>query len=69
MAAELSVIIKNAGESAEGLARAVLGVRVIFGRDLPENPVFVLGVTHALQRLSSKGVGAALSALVSARGQ
>jgi fructuronate reductase len=62
MAAELSAIVKSTEGSAQELARAVLGVSAIFGRDLPKNPAFVLGVTQALQRLLSDGVGAALSA-------
>jgi len=45
----------EAGLSAERLAPALLGVREVFGDDLPQNPAFVGAVTDALGRLLRDG--------------
>jgi fructuronate reductase len=55
LAARLRHLADAAGPSAERLAPALLGVREIFGTDLPQDPRFVAAVTGALRRLYADG--------------
>jgi fructuronate reductase len=69
MAAELAQAVGRAGLQADGLVAAALGLRSIFGEDLPQNPVFISSVSKALHNLLSLGVCATLSALATTRGE
>jgi fructuronate reductase len=51
----LKALADEAGPVATRLAPALLGVREIFGDDLPRNPVFTGVVTSALDRLLTQG--------------
>jgi fructuronate reductase len=55
LAARLRQLADAAGPSAERLAPALLGVREIFGTDLPQDPRLVAAVTEALRRLYADG--------------
>jgi fructuronate reductase len=46
---------RDNGLSAEDLASAYLGVKEVFGDDLPGNPRFSRPVTRALARLMERG--------------
>ncbi len=49
------IAARVAGVGPEGLARALLGMRAVFGTDLPLDPRFVSAVTAALTRLYAMG--------------
>lgn len=55
LAARLKAVADGAGRSADTLAPALLGVREVFGDDLPGNPAFADAVTKALGRLLADG--------------
>lgn len=55
LAPRLAEIAGRAGQDAEALARAYLGVREVFGDDLPRHPVFAGAVAGALGRLLAHG--------------
>lgn len=55
LAARLAALTASAGGSAERLAPALLGVREVFGDDLPRSPAFTGPVTAALDRLLKRG--------------
>ena len=55
MAARLRELADRAGGSAENLAGLLLGVREIFGDDLPNDSRFTGAVTANLVRLYEKG--------------
>ncbi|HYG91104.1 MAG TPA: mannitol dehydrogenase family protein [Azospirillum sp.] len=55
LAPRLAGIAAQAGTDAATLASTYLGVREVFGDDLPRNPVFAAAVTDALGRLLSQG--------------
>jgi fructuronate reductase len=55
LAADLAAIARQAGPVAERLAPALLGVRAVFGDDLPGQPQFRTAVTRALDALYRQG--------------
>uniref|UniRef100_UPI00406C8AA8 mannitol dehydrogenase family protein n=1 Tax=Inquilinus sp. OTU3971 TaxID=3043855 RepID=UPI00406C8AA8 len=58
LAADLAAIAREAGPVAERLAPALLGVRAVFGDDLPGQPQFRAAVTRALDALYRQGAKA-----------
>lgn len=64
LAAQLRAIADEAGPVAERLAPALLGVKAVFGDDLPTNPAFVLPVTMALERLFKDGAQRTVAAMM-----
>ncbi|GLK56803.1 fructuronate reductase [Methylopila capsulata] len=58
----LRAIADAAGPVAERLAPAMIGVREVFGDDLPRDPRFVEAVTRALARLYDRGAAATVAA-------
>lgn len=58
LAADLAAIAREAGPVAERLAPALLGVRAVFGDDLPGQPQFRAAVTNALEALYRQGAKA-----------
>lgn len=52
---ELRVLADAAGLDAQRLATALMGVSQVFGRDVPDNPVFAAAVTSALDGLIRNG--------------
>ncbi|WP_343718214.1 mannitol dehydrogenase family protein, partial [Inquilinus sp.] len=58
LAADLAAIAREAGPVAERLAPALLGVRTVFGDDLPGQPQFRAAVTKALEALYRQGAKA-----------
>ena len=64
MAARLREIADRAGDSAEGLAGGLFGVREIFGDDLPGDPRLTGAVTAALMQLYAKGARRTVAELV-----
>ena len=63
LATELRKRADQAGLNAEQLAPSLLGIEAIFGKDLPNHPVFVASVTKALGGLIEKGAKASVSAI------
>jgi fructuronate reductase len=61
LAAELTALADRAGADAERLVAALVGVRAIFGDDLPRDPRFRDAVTKALAALLAKGARASLA--------
>jgi len=61
LAAELRRRAEAAGLAAEPLGRALMGVRAIFGDDLPADPRFAGPVTQALDLLLREGARGALA--------
>lgn len=61
LAAKLREVADAVGSDPERLARALLGVGAVFGRDLPADPRFVAAVTRALGRLYAIGARAAVA--------
>jgi fructuronate reductase len=61
LAAKLREVADSAGPEPERLARALLGVGAVFGRDLPADSRFVAAVTRALGRLHAVGARAAVA--------
>lgn len=55
LAGRLAALAAGAGGSAGALASALLGVREVFGDDLPRAPAFTAAVTAALDRLVRLG--------------
>lgn len=64
LAAQLRAVADGAGPVAERLAPALLGVKAVFGDDLPANPAFVRPVTAALDRLFKNGAQRTVAAMV-----
>jgi fructuronate reductase len=62
LAADLAAIARGAGPVAERLAPALLGVRAVFGDDLPGQPQFRAAVTSALDTLYRQGAKATAAA-------
>lgn len=58
LAVRLRAITDQAGPVAERLAPALIGVREVFGDDLPGDPRFLKAVTSALGRLYADGAAA-----------
>jgi fructuronate reductase len=58
LAADLAAIARAAGPVADRLAPALLGVRAVFGDDLPGQPQFRAAVTRALDTLYRQGAKA-----------
>ena len=63
LAARLAAIAAEAGPVAGRLAPALLGVREVFGEDLPTSPVFAAAVTAALEKIYALGAHAAVERL------
>ena len=63
LAPRLAAIAAQAGSGAADLARAYLGMREVFGDDLPQNPAFVAAVEDALARLMNQGARSTVEAL------
>jgi fructuronate reductase len=61
LAAELRRIADAAGGNAGAMARGLMGVKSVFGDDLPADPRFTGPVTAALESLLRDGVRATLS--------
>ncbi|KGM32581.1 hypothetical protein P409_20525, partial [Inquilinus limosus MP06] len=55
LAADLAAIAREAGPVADRLAPALLGVRAVFGDDLPGQPQFRAAVISALEALYRQG--------------
>ena len=68
LAQRLRGLADAAGPAAERLAPALLGVREVFGDDLPANPRFAQPVTDALDSLFRKGARATVEDLVGRAG-
>ena len=64
LAARLRGIADAAGLVAERLAPALLGVREMFGNDLPRDPRFAHAVTDALDALFARGARAVVEEVV-----
>jgi fructuronate reductase len=62
LAERLRALADQAGPRPERLARALLGVEAIFGRELPRHPRFVAGVTERLALLYDSGAKRAVAA-------
>jgi fructuronate reductase len=62
LAAELAAIASEVGPVAEKLAPALIGIRAVFGEDLPGDERFRTAVTQALGELYAKGAKAAVAA-------
>jgi fructuronate reductase len=62
LAADLAAIARQAGPAADRLAPALLGVRAVFGDDLPDHPGFRAAVTRALDMLIRRGAKATAAA-------
>lgn len=60
LAPRLRALADDAGRDAPRLAQALLGVREIFGADLPEHPVFREAVIAALASLFERGAAQTL---------
>ena len=58
LAAEFATLAREAGPVADRLAPALLGVRAVFGDDLPGHPQFRAAVTRALDALYRQGAKA-----------
>jgi fructuronate reductase len=58
LTADLAAIAREAGPVADRLAPALLGVRAVFGDDLPGQPQFRTAVTRALDALYRQGAKA-----------
>lgn len=63
LAGELRARADAAGMQAQALARALLGMEAIFGKDLPAHPDFVVAVTDALDRLIRSGAKATIAGM------
>ena len=61
LAAEFRSLADPAGQDAEKLVAALIGVRAVFGEDLASNAVFRTAVTAALGRLFDKGAKATVA--------
>ena len=55
MAAKLRALADGAAGEPDRLAKALFGIREIFGDDLPENPAFTVPVIRALRQLFRAG--------------
>ncbi len=55
MAAKLRALADGAAGEPDRLAKALFGIREIFGDDLPENPAFTVPVIRALRQLFRDG--------------
>ncbi len=62
LAADFAAIARDAGPVADRLAPALLGVRAVFGDDLPSDPRFRTAVTRALEALFRDGAKATAAA-------
>src|SRR3954469_9477328 len=67
-AERLRALADAAGPVASRLAPALLGVREVFGDDLPRDPQFTQPLTDALDGLFQKGAKAAVGDLLSSAG-
>jgi fructuronate reductase len=61
LAERLKALADEAGSDARHLAPALLGVREVFGDDLPRNPAFAGVVTDALDRILALGARRAVT--------
>ena len=68
LAERLRALADTAGPSAARLAPALLGLREVFGDDLPRDPRFVQPVTDALDVLFRKGAQGTVADLVGSGG-
>ena len=69
LAARLAAIWRDQGPDARALARACLGVREVFGDDLPRAPAFVDTVERALASLCEQGARATVESRYGAGGE
>lgn len=63
LAERFKTIVAAAGSDPEALAKGLLTIEGIFGRDLPSDPAFTGPVVSALQALYAKGAKATIAAM------
>ena len=63
LAEQFKPIVAAAQNDPEKLAKGLMGIEAIFGKDLPQNPAFTTPVIAALKTLFAKGAKAMIAAM------